>query len=158
MARYTPVKTPEQERLSQIREECRKLVRKRALVSAGAAVVPIPFLDVVVDASILMQLIPEISQQFNLHQEAIDQMDAERREKTLAQIRTRGSQLLGIVITRAIVKKSFETIANRMVAKQVIKFIPFGGQLLAAGMGYFVMRKMAYQHIEDCYAVAAVSG
>ena len=33
-----------------IREQCRSLARKRALVSAGVAVVPVPFLDVVVDA------------------------------------------------------------------------------------------------------------
>jgi hypothetical protein len=39
-----------------IKEQCRALARKRALVSAGVAVVPVPFLDVVVDASILTVL------------------------------------------------------------------------------------------------------
>lgn len=35
--------------LEQIRDECQELIQKRAYVSAGAAIVPIPFFDVVVD-------------------------------------------------------------------------------------------------------------
>lgn len=148
---------PKQARPSEldlIRDECRSLVRKRALVSAGAAVVPVPFLDVVVDAGILMQLIPEISLRFGLQPDSIDQMDPERREKVWKQIRQRGSQLLGIVVTRAIIRQSFTNFAGRILARQVTKFIPLGGQLVAAGLGYFVLRKIAYRHIEDCYEVA----
>ncbi|MCY3338114.1 hypothetical protein ECD75_09235 [Acinetobacter baumannii] len=33
--------------LEQIRDECQELIQKRAYVSAGAAIVPIPFFDVV---------------------------------------------------------------------------------------------------------------
>jgi hypothetical protein len=36
----------------------------------------------------------------------------------------------------------------------VAKFVPFGGQIVAAGLGYFVLRRIVYQHIDDCYAVA----
>lgn len=141
--------------LDTIRKECEALVRQRALVSAGAAVIPIPFLDVVVDAGILMQLIPEINLRFGLMPETIDQMDPERKEKTWRMIRSRGSQLLGIVVTRAVIRKSFQAVANRIVIRQVLKFIPLGGQIVAASIGYFVMRKIAYRHIEDCYSVAA---
>jgi uncharacterized protein (DUF697 family) len=141
--------------LEKIRQECLALVRKRALVSAGAAVVPIPFMDIVVDASILMQLIPEISRRFGLEPEHIEQMDPERREKAWAQIRARGSQLLGIVLTRALVRKSFMGFSGRLATRQISKFIPLGGQLVAAGLGYFVMRRIANKHIDDCMAVAA---
>ncbi|MGH8492439.1 MAG: hypothetical protein ACRERR_04965 [Moraxellaceae bacterium] len=137
------------------RQECRALVRKRALLSAGAAAVPVPFMDIVVDASILMQLIPEISRRFGLEPEYIEKMDEQQREKVWAQIRARGSQLIGIVLTRAIVRKTFMDFAGRIAARQVSKFIPFGGQIVAAGLGYFVMRRMAYKHIDDCFAVAA---
>lgn len=143
-----------QAELEALKQECRALVRKRALVSAGAAVVPVPFFDVVVDAGILMQLIPEISRRFGLEPERIEQMDPARREKVWKQIRSRGSQLLGIVITRQIVRKSFLDFAGRIVSRQIAKFVPLGGQLVAAGLGYFVLRRMAYKHIDDCYAVA----
>ncbi len=35
--------------LEMIRAECLELVKKRAYFSAGAAVIPVPFLDVVID-------------------------------------------------------------------------------------------------------------
>lgn len=140
--------------LDRIREECQALVRSRALVSAGAAVVPVPFLDMVVDARILLYLLPEISRRFGLDPEGIEQMDPEHRQTAWRVIGQRGSKLIGIVLTRQIVRRSFLGFAGRYVTRQVVKFVPLGGQIVAAGLGYFVMRKMAYRHIDDCYAVA----
>lgn len=140
--------------LERIRDECRHLVRSRALVSAGAAVIPVPFLDVAVDARILMLLLPEISHRFGLDPEGLRRMDTEHQATAWRSIRQRGSQLIGIVITRQLVRKTFLGFAGRYAARQVAKFIPLGGQLVAAGLGYFVMRKLAYNHIDDCYAVA----
>lgn len=140
--------------LEAIRRDCQQLVRKRALVSAGAAVVPVPLLDLVVDARILMVLLPEISQRFGLDPEGIDRLDAEHQRAAWRVIRQRGSQLIGIVLTRQLVRQAFMGFAGRLVARQIAKFIPLGGQLVAAGLGYFVMRKMAYRHIDDCFAVA----
>ena len=57
--------------LEEIRDECLKLVKTRAYFSAGAAVVPVPFFDVVIDVGILSQLIPEISARFGLAPEHI---------------------------------------------------------------------------------------
>lgn len=143
------------EELEAIREECRALVRKRALVSAGVAVVPVPFLDVVVDARILMELLPEISYRFGLEPERIEGMDSEHKRRAWRVIRARGSRLIGIVVTRQLVRRAFMGFTGRLVARQIAKFIPLGGQIVAAGLGYFVMRKMAYRHIDDCYAVAS---
>lgn len=42
--------------LEQIRAECLELTKKRAYYSAGAAVIPVPFMDVVIDIGILSQL------------------------------------------------------------------------------------------------------
>ena len=129
-----------------IREQCRTLARKRALVSAGVAVVPVPFLDVVVDASMLTVLIPEISQRFGLAPET--------KKLAWTEIARRGSQFLGLVVTRTIVRQSVQGMATKIISKQVAKFVPFGGQIVAAGLGYFVLRRIVYQHIDDCYAVA----
>ena len=140
--------------LEAVRQECRSLVRKRALISAGAAVVPVPLMDVVVDAGILMQLIPEISLRFGLAQNNIDAMEPKYQTHVWSIIRKRGSQLIGIVVTRELVRRSFGNYVGRLASTQVAKFIPFGGQLVAAGLSYFVMRQIAYDHIEDCFAVA----
>ena len=52
--------------LDQARQRCQKLVSRRALVSAAAAVVPIPGVDVSTDVAILLQLIPAINEEFGL--------------------------------------------------------------------------------------------
>ena len=52
--------------LEQVREECLELVKKRAYMSAGVAIIPIPFLDVLIDVGILSQLIPEVNARFGL--------------------------------------------------------------------------------------------
>jgi len=50
--------------LESIRAECLELAKKRAYFSAGAAIVPVPFFDVIIDVGILSQLIPEINARF----------------------------------------------------------------------------------------------
>lgn len=143
--------------IDRIRAECEALVRRRALVSAGAAVVPVPFLDVVVDASILTALIPEISRRFGLAPEQIEAFDPETRRLAWGEIARRGSQFLGLVVTRTLVRQSIQGMATKIISRQVAKFVPLGGQMVAAGLGYFVMRKIAYGHIDDCYEVAKVT-
>jgi len=142
------------QQLQKIRLECRTLVRKRALLSAGAATLPVPMLDVVVDAGILIDLIPDISRRFGLAPEHIEAMGEAQRQSTWKTIRERGSQLLGIVVTRQLVRSAVQTYARRLLAVQLAKFVPLGGQLLAAGVSYFVMRQIAFKHVEDCFAVA----
>lgn len=140
--------------LESVRQECRELVRTRALVSAGAAVVPVPFFDLVVDLRLLMRLLPEINARFGLSPERLQHMAPAQRRKAWQLIRRRGSRLIGIVLTRRLIRQSFMSFAGRFLAMQVAKFVPLGGQLVAAGLGYLVMREMAYRHIDDCYAVA----
>ena len=140
-----------------IKEQCRALARKRALVSAGVAIVPVPFLDVVVDASILTVLIPEISQRFGLAPEQIEAFDSETKKVVWSEVAKRGSQFIGLVVTRTLVRQSVQNMATKVISKQVAKFIPFGGQMVAASLGYFVLRRIVYQHIDDCYAVAKAS-
>lgn len=140
-----------------IKEQCRALARKRALVSAGVAIVPVPFLDVVVDASILTVLIPEISQRFGLAPEQIEAFDSDTKKVIWSEVAKRGSQFIGLVVTRTLVRQSVQNMATKVISKQVAKFIPFGGQMVAASLGYFVLRRIVYQHIDDCYAVAKAS-
>jgi uncharacterized protein (DUF697 family) len=140
-----------------IKEQCRALARKRALVSAGVAIVPVPFLDVVVDASILTVLIPEISQRFGLAPEQIEAFDPDTKKVVWSEVAKRGSQFIGLVVTRTLVRQSVQNMATKVISKQVAKFIPFGGQMVAASLGYFVLRRIVYQHIDDCYAVAKAS-
>ncbi|MCJ8162579.1 hypothetical protein [Acinetobacter zhairhuonensis] len=140
--------------LEHIRTECLELVQKRAYVSAGAAVIPVPFFDVMVDVGILSQLIPEINARFGLAPEQISVFDLETKQVHWQELRKRGFEFSGLIVARTAVKSSLHNVASKMITKQVTKYIPLGGQLVAASLGYFVMKKVAEAHVEDCYKLA----
>ena len=141
-------------KLEQIREECLELIKKRAYMSAGAAVIPVPFLDVLIDVGILSQLIPEINARFGLAPEQVSVFDPKTKQVQWDELRKRGVQFSGFVVARTAVKKSINNVAAKYITKQVTKFIPLGGQLIAASLGYFVMKKVAEAHVEDSYKLA----
>lgn len=143
--------------LEAIRQDCQRLIRKVSWVSAGAAAVPVPLFDIVVDVGILMKLIPEVNRRFSLEPENIEAMAEETRLRVWKRRAERGSELIGMVITRTLIRRSLQTMGARLLARQVTKFIPLGGQIVAATLGYWVMRKLAYKHVDDCFEVAAAA-
>ena len=140
--------------LEAIRAECQQLVRRASWVSAGGAVIPVPLLDIAIDVGVLMKIIPEINQRFQLMPENIAEMSEASRTKVWLRRAERGSELIGMVVTRQLIRKSIETAGVRVLTKQVTKFVPIAGQIVAATLGYWVMRKLAYRHIDDCFEVA----
>ncbi|CAM4166023.1 hypothetical protein [Acinetobacter pragensis] len=140
--------------LEAIREECLELAKKRAYFSAGAAVVPVPFFDVVIDVGILSQLIPEINARFGLSPEQISVYDPATKQIHWNELRKRGVEFSGLVVARTAIKKSINNAAAKYITKQVTKFIPLGGQAIAASLGYFVMKKVADAHIDETYKLA----
>ena len=122
--------------LELIRRECVDLVKKRAWISAGAAVVPVPFLDVLIDTSVLSVLLPQINAKFGLEPEQIAVYDPKTREVRWNALRKRGIQFAGFA------------------TKQVTKFIPLGGQIVAATLGYQILKTIALAHVNDSYKLA----
>ena len=137
-----------------IRAECLELAKKRAYFSAGAPFIPVPFFDVVIDVGILSQLIPEINARFGLSPEQISVYDPATKQIHWNELRKRGVEFSGLVVARTAVKKSINNVAAKYITKQITKFIPLGGQAIAAGLGYFVMKTVADAHVEDCYKLA----
>ena len=140
--------------LEQIRDECLEQVKKRSYVSAGVAVIPVPFLDVVIDVGMLSLLIPEINARFGLAPDQISVYDPATKKIHWNELRKRGFEFSGLVVARTAVKSSLNNIAAKVITKQVTKFIPLGGSIIAASLGYIVMKKVAEAHVEDCYKLA----
>ena len=140
--------------LEQVKQECLAMVKKRAKISAGVAVVPIPFFDVAVDASMLTMLLPEISERFGLLENRVAAIDLESRAIHWSALKDRTVDFAGLMATRGIVKKTIQGFGGRIAAKQVTKFIPLGGQVVAATMGYTIFKNIASDHVEECYTLA----
>ncbi|MDO4223837.1 MAG: hypothetical protein Q4D05_07415 [Acinetobacter sp.] len=140
--------------LERVRQECLELVKKRAYVSAGVAVIPIPFFDVMMDVGILSQLIPEINARFGLSESRSAVFDVNDKTVNWQELKKRGVEFGSLFATRAAVKSSFQGFFSKMVTKQISKYIPLGGQMVSAGLGYFMMKKIAEAHVEESYQTA----
>ncbi|WP_323841678.1 MULTISPECIES: hypothetical protein [unclassified Moraxella] len=139
--------------LEKIRLECQSLAKSRAKISAGVAIIPVPFLDVAIDVGMLAKLLPEITKKFGL-QEPTDPNSKISEEKRKQTIQERIVAISGLVATRGVVNKTIQGFGGRLIGKQIAKYIPLGGQMVAASIGYMIFKKIAFDHIEECYKVA----
>jgi hypothetical protein len=133
---------------------CRKLVRKRALVAAGVAAVPVPGLDWATDIGILMRLIPQINLAFGLAPEQIERLAPERRAVVLKAVSAGGSLLIGKLITRDVLIKVLGMVGVRLTTQQAAKYVPLAGQAVSAVLTYSALKMVCEQHIRQCLAVA----
>jgi uncharacterized protein (DUF697 family) len=140
--------------IAQVREQCRKLVRKRAVVSAGVAAVPLPGVDVVSDLATFALLVEEINQAFGLTPAQIDKLQPRMRIVVYEAAASIGGMLVGKIVTKSLVLQLFKKSGLKIAAKSVAKFVPLAGQLASAAIGYALFQKMGYQHVEACVKVA----
>lgn len=133
---------------------CRRLVRKRALLAAGVAAVPVPGLDWATDVGILMKLLPQINLAFGLSEAQIERLAPERRAVVLKAVSAGGSLLIGRLITRELVLKMLAAVGVRLSTQQAAKFVPVAGQAVSALLTYSALKWVCEQHIRQCLAVA----
>ena len=138
-------------------QRARKLLHRRALVAAAASVVPVPGLDWAGDAALLSRLIPQLSAEFGLSAEQIDQLDPQKREQVQKAAGLVGSVLIGKLITRELVIRATQAVGLRLTTRQIAKYVPLAGQAVAATMGYATLRYLGEQHLRDCIRVVQAS-
>lgn len=138
----------------QLVSECRWLVTRRALISAGASVVPLPGVDVAVDITVLLKMIEQINQRFGLTLEQIEQLAPQRRLFAYKAAMGVGSALIGRIVTRELVIKVLKTVGVKLSVKQAAKYVPFAGQAVAASLSFAALKALGDRHIEDCVRVA----
>lgn len=135
-------------------QRSRRLLHRRALVAAAASTVPVPGLDWAVDAALLSRLLPQISSEFGLSAQQLDQLDPEKREQVQKAVSLVGSVLIGKLITRELVIRATRTVGLRLTTKQLAKYVPLAGQAVSAVIGYATLRYLGEQHMQDCVRVA----
>ncbi|TFW16988.1 hypothetical protein [Duganella callida] len=140
--------------IAAVRERCRQLVRRRAMMSAGVAAVPVPGLDIVSDLRLFALLIDDINQEFGLSQQQIERLKPKFRVLAYEAAISVGGMLVGKVMTREVVLQVLKRTGFKAVAKQAGKFVPLAGQLASAGIGFLAFRQIGYQHVDACAKVA----
>ncbi len=140
--------------LEKLRSECRTMVLRRATLSAGASVIPIPGLDIAADVGLLMQLLPAISRKFGLSPEQIKRLDPQQKETIYVLLRKAGNTLVGKVITKKLLIAVLKRVGIQMTAKQAAKYVPIAGQITSAVLGFGAMLYIGTTHLDECYAIA----
>ena len=141
--------------LEKVRDECKKLVTRRAGLSATAAVVPIPGLDIGADMLLLSEMLEAINRRFGLSREQVDLLDPQLKKIVLVAATSIGSEAVGRFITRHILIGLLQRIGVRVASKSALRFIPILGQGIAAGISFGAMKMLGDAHVDDCYRVVS---
>ncbi len=151
----TPMLPVNQQELDAVRQECRKLVRNRALLSAAAAIVPIPGVDIGADVAILLKILPQINEKFGMSPTQIDKLSPDLQKIILVGGVSAGTGLIGKTLTtQRIISVLQHAGLTRLAGKSASKYIPLAGSVIAAGISFAILRKVCNQHIDECYAAA----
>ena len=94
----------------------------------------------VVDLGILSQLIPDINSRFGLAPEHVSVYDPKQKQFTGMNYENAAFNFQALWLL-ALPLKTFNGFFGKIVTKQVTKFVPLGGQLVVASLGYFMMKK-----------------
>lgn len=142
------------EDLERVRDRCRALVRKRAAISAGVSVIPLPGVDVVADLSSFAVMVEEINKAFGLSPDQIDRLQPRMRVAAYQAVAALGGTLVGKIVTKELVLKLLQKSGAKLAAKSAAKIVPLAGQVASAAIGFALFRQMGYQHIDACIRVA----
>jgi uncharacterized protein (DUF697 family) len=136
------------------RERCRRLVRRRAVISAGVSAVPIPGVDVVSDLSLFKKLVDDVNAAFGLTPEQIDRLQPNHKLIAYKVAVGVGGVMVGRLITRELLLQLFKRVGLKYAAKSASRFVPIAGQIASAAIGFTMFRKLGYEHVEACAQVA----
>jgi len=142
------------EDIERVRDRCRALVRKRAAISAGVSVIPLPGVDVVADLSSFAVMVEEINTAFGLSPDQIDRLQPRMRVAAYQAVAALGGTLVGKIVTKELVLKLLQKSGAKLAAKSAAKIVPLAGQVASAAIGFALFRQMGYQHIDACIRVA----
>lgn len=140
--------------LDAVRDECRKMVTQRSIISAGAAVVPVPGADLVADVGLLTKLLPAISERFGLSEQQVGKMEPGRAQQVLVLASSLGNNFIGRIVTKRLVVAVLRRMGVRVAAKSVARYVPLIGSAVAATVSFGAMKLAGNAHIEDCYRTA----
>lgn len=146
------------EDLEAIRKECLSMSKKRALLSAAASIIPLPFTDIATDIMVLRDIIPRITQKFGLSKEQLDRYDPQVAIMIYEAAKELGAKMIGRYITKEVIVYILKRMGIRsLTTKQVAHYVPLIGQAIAAGISYTGMTLIIRHHIKECYDVAGLA-
>jgi hypothetical protein len=82
-------------------------------VSAGAAAIPVPGLDLGTDVALLVEMLPAINSKFGLTPQQIEQMDSRSKRLVIVAVSSIGSEAIGKFISRTLVMSMLKKMGTK---------------------------------------------
>lgn len=133
--------------------EMRALVRKRGALSAAAAVLPVPGIDIAVDAATFADMLMRINRAFQLSPEQIEMLHTDERLAVLTALSQVSAVFAGRYVTSAAVLTVVKQVGSRWMTGKAAKWVPIAGQGAAAALSYWTVVKLGDAHIAECRRV-----
>lgn len=143
----------DREALLRTAAEARALVRRRAAISAAAAALPIPGIDVAVDIAAFADMLNRINRSFALSPEQIERMHTDERIAVRTALAQVGAVFAGRYLTSAATLTIVKQIGARWTAGRAAKWVPVAGQGAAAALSYWTVLRLGRAHISECMRV-----
>ena len=97
--------------LEKIKKECESLVKSRQTFGRGGNCL-VPFVDVAIDAGLLTQLLPEISERFGLLKDRKPAVDLKNKDFHVGEMKDRAVDFAGLMATEALLKRQSKALAD----------------------------------------------
>ena len=135
--------------LNKKKAACENYVSLAAYSAAANAINPIPGVDISVDLSILMKLFYEIRECYGLDSEALNTL----QKSTIPAVSQLANNIIKYISKEGLLML-LKKYAGRQAAKSFSKYIPFIGQAIAAGAGYYITLNAGESYLKDCHDLA----
>ena len=139
--------------LEEAKKRARKLLTKAAAIASTASIIPLPGIDIAVDAAALLRVIPQINREFGLTPQQIEQLSPNKQLIVYKAIVSIGGAMVGKLVTRELVIEALKAVGVRLTIKQASKYVPLAGSALSAAIGFAAMQYVGRQHIKECAKV-----
>ena len=143
-----------EEAIAAAAERARRHVAKQALMSAGATLIPVPGVDMLVDATVMVKMIDRINAEFCLTPQQIEKLPSTQKLIAYEAINWVGTTLAGKIVSSQLAIGLLKSVGVRMSAKQASRWMPIVGQAVAVAVGYSALRYFGVAHIKDCERIA----
>ena len=131
----------------------REEVKRRALLSAGAVLVPLPGLDVAVDVGVLVSMMNAVNRAFCLSPDQIERLGMEERVAVYEALSGVGAVMAGKSVTGVAALTIAKQLGSRWCAGKTARWVPIVGQGAAAALSYGLVKWLGEQHVRECLAV-----
>ncbi len=146
---------PESPPARTLRQECRAMARRRALLAAATSLIPVPGIDLATDLALMTRVIARINEHFGLSEAQLGRLSSQRQALAYRLLANAGGTLAARLTTPLLVGRIVRLVGIRLSAMEAARLVPVAGQIVAAGIGYWSVNTVAMRHIAHCERIVA---